>query len=181
MNHTHDSTPPSAGELRLERALRDQAPQALACPATSIRAAVMDHLHQGTSAAPRSLRVRFGILLPLGIAAALALAPSVYPWYLLWLTPFLFTPATRPLAVWTVTILPTYLVLYLERVHGTWELPWWLVAAEYGAVPAAAVVGLRFARVPDRTLEFGVASRSGGRTSAARRRVWSRWRGGRGG
>ena len=115
------------------------------------------------------------------VAAALALAPSVYPWYLLWLTPFLFTPATRPLAVWTVTILPTYLVLYLERVHGTWELPWWLVAAEYGAVPAAAVVGLRFARVPDRTLEFGVASRSGGRTSAARRRVWSRWRGGRGG
>src|SRR5207244_11140584 len=76
---------------------------------------------------------------------------------------------------------PTYLVLYLERVHGTWELPWWLVAAEYGAVPAAAVVGLRFARVPDRTLEFGAASRSGGRTSAARRRVWSRWRGGRGG
>ena len=30
------------------------------------------------------------------IAASLALAPSVYPWYLLWLTPFLFTPATRP-------------------------------------------------------------------------------------
>ena len=66
--------------------------------------------------------------------------------YLLWLTPFLFTPATRPLAVWTVTILPTYLALYLERVHGSWGLPWWLVAAEYGAVLAAAVVGLRFAR-----------------------------------
>jgi len=80
------------------------------------------------------------------VAAALALGPSVYPWYLLWLTPFLFTPATRPLAVWTVTILPTYLALYLERVHGSWGLPWWLVAAEYGAVLAAAVVGLRFAR-----------------------------------
>src|SRR4051812_48771294 len=79
MNHTHDSTPPSAGELRLERALRDQAPQALTSPATSIRAAVMDHLHQGTSAAPRSLRVRFGILLPLGIAAALALAWLMIP------------------------------------------------------------------------------------------------------
>ena len=52
------------------------------------------------------------------IAAAVALAPSVYPWYLLWFTPFLFTPATRPLAVWTVTILATYVALSLERIHG---------------------------------------------------------------
>jgi hypothetical protein len=92
------------------------------------------------------------------VATTFALAPSVYPWYLLWLTPFLFTPATRPLAVWTVTILPTYVSLYLERVHGTWVLPWWLVAAEYGAVAAAAMVGLRVARVPDATCVFGVAS-----------------------
>ena len=92
------------------------------------------------------------------VATAFALAPSVYPWYLLWLTPFLFTPATRPLAVWTVTILPTYVAVYLERVHGTWGLPWWLVAAEYGAVAAAAMVGLRVARVPDATCAFGVAS-----------------------
>ena len=82
------------------------------------------------------------------IATALALAPSVYPWYLLWLTPFLFTAATRPLAVWTVTILATYVVLSIARVHGALGLPWWLVAAEYGAVPAAAMVGLRATREP---------------------------------
>jgi len=74
------------------------------------------------------------------VAATLALAPSVFPWYLLWVTPFLYTPGTRPLAVWTVTIIPTYVMLALERVHGPWGLPWWLVAAEYGAVPAAALV-----------------------------------------
>jgi hypothetical protein len=99
------------------------------------------------------------------VAVALALAPSVYPWYLLWLTPFLYTPATRPLAVWTVTILPTYLALYLERVHGSWGLPWWLVAAEYGAIPTAAVVGLRLARMPTPTFELGEASRSTTRAS----------------
>jgi len=74
------------------------------------------------------------------VAATLALAPSVFPWYLLWVTPFLFTPGTRPLAVWTVTIIATYVILALERVHGPWGLPWWLVAAEYGAVPAAALI-----------------------------------------
>ena len=31
------------------------------------------------------------------LASALALAPSVYPWYLLWFTPFLFAPLTRPM------------------------------------------------------------------------------------
>jgi hypothetical protein len=64
----------------------------------------------------------------------------------LWLTPFLYTSATRPLAVWTVTVLATYVILSLERVHGPWGLPWWLVAAEYGAVRAAAMIGLRVNR-----------------------------------
>jgi hypothetical protein len=73
------------------------------------------------------------------IAAALALAPSVYPWYLLWFTPFLFASATWPLAVWTVTILSTYVVLSLEPVYGPLGLPWWLVAAEYGTVLVAAM------------------------------------------
>jgi hypothetical protein len=76
------------------------------------------------------------------VATAVALGPSVYPWYLLWLTPFLFAPATLPLAVWTVTVLATYVILALERLHGPWGLPWWLVAAEYGAVPLTAIVGL---------------------------------------
>lgn len=85
------------------------------------------------------------------VAATLLLAPSVYPWYLLWFTPFLFTPATRPLAVWTVTILATYIVIYLLWVRGRLDVPWWLIGAEYGAVLAAAAAMLhrRAAGAPD--------------------------------
>src|SRR5678816_2193901 len=39
------------------------------------------------------------------LAAALVCAPLVYPWYLLWLAPFLVAPQTMPLAIWTVSIL----------------------------------------------------------------------------
>lgn len=31
-----------------------------------------------------------------------ASAPAIFPCYLFWLTPFLFTPCMFPLAVWTV-------------------------------------------------------------------------------
>ena len=85
------------------------------------------------------------------LAATLAVAPVVYPWYLLWLTPFLFTRATLPLAVWTVTILTTYIVIYLSTVHGGLQVPWWVVAAEYGAVigAGAVVLGRGAAGAPD--------------------------------
>ena len=98
------------------------------------------------------------------VATALTLAPSVYPWYLLWLTPFLFGPLTRPLAVWTVAILPTYVALHLEDLHGTLGLPWWLVTAEYGAVIVALAVTV-IARVrlrePSARLEAALAERDG--------------------
>jgi alpha-1,6-mannosyltransferase len=41
-------------------------------------------------------------------AIALLCAPSVFPWYLLWLTPFLISRSTLPLAVWTVSALVIY-------------------------------------------------------------------------
>jgi len=98
------------------------------------------------------------------VATALMLAPSVYPWYLLWLTPFLFGRLTWPLAVWTVAILPTYVALHLEDLHGTWGVPWWLVTAEYGAVIVALAVTV-MARVglrePSARLEAALAERDG--------------------
>ncbi len=124
----------------------------LASPTTLAGLAVLAGLLVATWARVR-LRVDSAVAWAWPIAAALALAPSVYPWYLLWFTPFLFAPGTRPLAVWTVTILATYVVLSLEPVHGPLGLPWWLVAAEYGAVPVTAMVGLRAARVPLATCE----------------------------
>jgi hypothetical protein len=66
------------------------------------------------------------------LAAVFLAAPAVYPWYLLWLTPFLTTGATWPLAVWTVTVLLTY----FDLISG---VPRWAFALEYGLVLAAAV------------------------------------------
>jgi alpha-1,6-mannosyltransferase len=67
-------------------------------------------------------------------ATTLLFAPTIYPWYLLWVTPFLFTPRTLPLAVWTVSSLAIY-----------WPLPVWATAlVEYG--PVLGVAGWMLAR-----------------------------------
>jgi hypothetical protein len=61
-------------------------------------------------------------------AISLLFAPAVFPWYLLWLTPFLFSPSTLPLAVWSVSALVTYS-----------PLPGWsATAVEYGTVAITA-------------------------------------------
>ena len=73
------------------------------------------------------------------IAVTVAFAPSVYPWYLLWLTPFLDTRATLPLAVWTVTSLLTYVVWHPAFRQPGWEPPAWILAIEYGSIVAAAL------------------------------------------
>jgi hypothetical protein len=58
------------------------------------------------------------------VATTLLFAPTVFPWYLVWVTPFLFTPRTLPLAVWTVSSLAVY-----------WPLPVWAtMVIEYAPV-----------------------------------------------
>jgi hypothetical protein len=69
------------------------------------------------------------------MAVALACAPVVYPWYLLYLTPFLFTAATLPLMAWTFTVVPVYLVWSIARGGGRWVAPTAVMSIEYG-VPA---------------------------------------------
>jgi hypothetical protein len=65
-------------------------------------------------------------------AVALLFAPTVFPWYLLWLTPFLFARSTLPLAVWSVAALVTYS-----------SLPAWAAGTiEYGAVAIAAALAI---------------------------------------
>src|SRR5580704_17885531 len=41
------------------------------------------------------------------MAASLLCAPVVFPWYLLWLLPFLRSTSTQLIIVWTVSIIPT--------------------------------------------------------------------------
>jgi hypothetical protein len=63
------------------------------------------------------------------LAITLVFAPTIYPWYLLWLTPFLFSASTLPLAVWTVSSLSFY-----------WSIPAWTTTlVEYG--PPVCVAG----------------------------------------
>ena len=68
------------------------------------------------------------------MAISLAAAPVIYPWYLLYFTPFLFTRATLPLIVWTFTTLPVYLVWHLSRDGYRWIVPERVLWFEFGSV-----------------------------------------------
>ena len=80
------------------------------------------------------------------MAASLLCAPVVYPWYLLWLLPFLRSASTVPIIIWTVSIIPTYYVWHLRALGRPWLLPGWIMGLEYGfvAIAAAIVVIRRF-------------------------------------
>jgi alpha-1,6-mannosyltransferase len=74
------------------------------------------------------------------MAASLLCAPVVYPWYLLWLLPFLRSTSTLPLIVWTVSIIPTYVVWHLRTLGRPWLVPGWVMLLEYGTVATAGVL-----------------------------------------
>jgi hypothetical protein len=75
------------------------------------------------------------------MALALACAPVIYPWYLLYLTPFLWTRSTLPLLGWCFSGLTTYVVWDLARHGGRWIVPAAVQAFEL-AVPIAVAVAL---------------------------------------
>jgi alpha-1,6-mannosyltransferase len=74
------------------------------------------------------------------MAASLLCAPVVYPWYLLWLLPFVRSASTVPLIVWTVSIIPTYYVWHLRTVGRPWLVPGWVTVLEFGSVATAAAI-----------------------------------------
>jgi alpha-1,6-mannosyltransferase len=82
------------------------------------------------------------------MAASLLFAPVVFPWYLLWLLPFLISPSTLLIAVWTVSIIPVYIMWHLRSLNGVWgTLPAWVMLVEYGCVTiVAATIALRRAK-----------------------------------
>ncbi len=83
------------------------------------------------------------------MAASLLCAPVVYPWYLLWLLPFLRSAPTVPLIVWSVSIIPTFYVWHLRTVGRPWVVPGWIILLEYGSVAtAAAIIAYRRPRQP---------------------------------
>ena len=83
------------------------------------------------------------------MAVSLACAPVVYPWYLLYLTPFLFARSCAALVAWTFTALAVYTVWDLARHGHHWFVPPPLVAVEYGIVAVVAMsVWIRESRTP---------------------------------
>jgi alpha-1,6-mannosyltransferase len=75
------------------------------------------------------------------MAASLLCAPVVFPWYLLWLLPFLTSASTLPIIVWTVSIIPTYVMWHFRTLGRPWgALPGWVMLLEYGCVATAGAV-----------------------------------------
>jgi alpha-1,6-mannosyltransferase len=79
------------------------------------------------------------------MAASLLCAPVVFPWYLLWLLPFLTSASTALIVVWTVSVIPVYVMWHLRTLGRPWgALPGWIMLLEYGCVAAAtAILALR--------------------------------------
>jgi alpha-1,6-mannosyltransferase len=77
------------------------------------------------------------------MAASLLCAPVVYPWYLLWLLPFVRSTSTIPLIIWTVSIIPTYFVWHLRTLGRPWVVPGWIMLLEFGSVAIAAMIVFR--------------------------------------
>jgi alpha-1,6-mannosyltransferase len=93
------------------------------------------------------------------MAASLLCAPAVFPWYLLWLLPFLTSASTLLIILWTVSIVPVYIMWHMRALGRPWgALPGWVMIVEYGCVAiAAAIIALR--RIPPSSYESGKRSR----------------------
>src|SRR5438874_4556178 len=75
------------------------------------------------------------------MAACLLCAPVIFPWYLLWLLPFLTSASTLLIIVWTVSIIPVYVMWHLRALGRPWgALPGWVMLDEYGCVAAAGAI-----------------------------------------
>ena len=75
------------------------------------------------------------------MAASLLCAPVIFPWYLVWLLPFLTSPSTLLIVIWTVSIIPIYVMWHFRILGRPWgSLPVWVMLLEYGCVAIAAVI-----------------------------------------
>ncbi len=75
--------------------------------------------------------------------------PAVYPWYLVWVVPFLTVRATWPLVAWSLAVLLTYAVWISETAGAGWVLPDWVLPVEFGCVAVGAVAAwLAIRRAP---------------------------------
>ena len=102
-------------------------------------------LHGGNTVAPAPWNsmssVVQGFEFAWPMAACLLCAPAVFPWYLLWLLPFLTSASTLLIIIWTVSIIPVYVQWHLRALGHPWgALPGWVMLLEYGCLAIAAVI-----------------------------------------
>lgn len=67
----------------------------------------------------------------------LAFAPTVHPWYALWVLPFAAPALSRPWLLFSGTVVFTYVVNFRSQVTGKWRELHWLRIPEY--VPPVAL------------------------------------------
>jgi hypothetical protein len=73
------------------------------------------------------------------MALALILAPVIYPWYLVWVMPFVISRVSAPIFAWTLSILAIYPVWHASTLGQPFEVPVRSLVFEFG-VPL--IVGL---------------------------------------
>jgi len=75
------------------------------------------------------------------MAATLLCAPAVFPWYLLWLVPFLTSASTLLIVLWTVSVIPVYIMWHWRALGRPWgALPGWVMLLEYGCLAVAGAI-----------------------------------------
>jgi hypothetical protein len=75
------------------------------------------------------------------LAVALAFAPVIYPWYLLWLLPFAVLQRSATLLAWTLSVLTIYPAWFLWTGHGAMTVPAPLWVVEF-AVPVMTALAV---------------------------------------
>jgi hypothetical protein len=94
------------------------------------------------------------------MAATLLFAPVVFPWYLLWLLPFLTSTSTLLIIVWSVSIIATYVQWHLRTLGHPWgALPGLIMLLEYGctAIAGGLIVLRRITRPAEQCSQTEIA------------------------
>ena len=72
--------------------------------------------------------MRFGFVV---FGTGLLLSPTLHPWYLAWIVPFLCFNRNRAWILFTGLVVVSYWVWNVQAQTGRWELPWQVYALEY--------------------------------------------------
>ncbi len=73
------------------------------------------------------------------MGSLLFVAPTVHPWYVAWLVPFAALGRVRWPLIFSGLCLLGYTSWHSVSTGGPWEIPWWVVAIEYGVVVGAVL------------------------------------------